>query len=415
MKRERQLGVLAALSLLGLAQVALGGDKEFVHFDEYPGVFMYYWETPEHSVEMSVTADSVSGGTALRVEFRDVTFTKALLLRETGRNEGKNFSAFEGLSFWCRGDGSNGHGTVILGYGTGPMAKFALSETKWHRVDLRWKDFEPAANPAGVGAFCIGLAPGSPKPAVFTLDRPKFVKSFAALGDEKALGEKANAAPPPAQLAEFVPARYVTSAKSVEKLKARMKAKKPVKILAWGDSFTLGSQLWTSGNKEAQRAAAYIGRLERMLRERYGYDGVNCMRIGRGGNQTHLALRTQKDKVVAEKPDLVILAVCTGDVVYSSLAKYRENWPKLVDAVLGSGSDLIVMPPWPPCFMEAKSKPFRDWVVAECKSRDIAVADINSAYLYRGKPALGVNLCDKVHPNQRGHEMFASMLFELLK
>ena len=405
------------LDNLRLAGAYRGTAPKLLHaWSRYPGLFFYYREPEPHAIEMTVTNTSVTPPAALRLGFPQREGAPGWVFKELGRNEGTDFSAYEGFSFWSKGDGSAARGAVRLSYSEGgPTATFPLAETAWHRVDLRWSDFDQAVQPTKIEVLAFGLAAGSPRPASYLIDRPQFVPGFAELGAESELAAQANAAPPRPDPELADPAALVARGETLVKARQLLAEKKPLTILAWGDSVTGGAQLWTVGDEAAQARAVYHGQLRRHLVERFGYDDINIIKVSHGGYQVRQAVPNLQAEVLDKKPDLVILAFGAGDTLYSDIDTYRRLYPDLIERIRAAGIEVILFVPTPVEFRVAEGEPFAGFVREYAAEHDIATADVRAGLMSQGEAFLARWISDGAHPNQRAHEYMGAILAELFR
>lgn len=380
----------------------------------YPGYLFYYLERAPHRIEMRVTGEGVLRPLGLELSFPRVSGTPGLIMREMARKDGTDLSAFEGFSFWLKGDGSAAKGAVVLDYWAGPTAVFPLADKNWHRVDLKWADFTPAVDPKKVNVFALTLTADSPRPASYVVDRPGMVRSFAAqdAADRQAgLKPQIAATPMPERPADF--STYVLNADRIPKTKAKLAAKQPLTVVAWGDSITLGAQLWSVGDKAAQAAAIYHALVAERLKKKFGDDAITVVISAKGGYQTHQALPNIQAEVLDHKPDLVIVALGAGDTLYSNFDTFKVNWTKIVERLQAEGIEVVLWTPTPIEFGVKKGEPFADYVRSYAKEHHLALVDPRACLLARGEEALGELIPDDAHPNARGHELMANALFAL--
>ena len=389
--------------------------KGLFAWNRYPGLFFFYRERPAHMIEMTVTHDRVTDPAALRLDFPAGAGTPGRIFKELGRNEGKDFGNFEGISVWVKGDGSTGHGAVILSFGTAPAAHFPLSDKQWHRVDIRWSDFGGAVNPGNIGTLAFGLKDGSPRPAHYLIDRPQFVPKFADLDPDADLAARANAARREPDPAVPEPRTLVARGNTLVKTRELLRNRKPVKILCWGDSVTGGAQLWTVGDAAAQAKARYRGQLQRHLVGHFGYEDINVMGVTHGGYQVRQAVGNLQKEVLDNKPDVVVLAFGAGDAIYSDLDTFQRMYPKMVEPIRAAGIEVVLFVPTPVQFKVSTSTAMSDFVRKYGGEQNLATADVNAGLMAQGEAFLARWICDRAHPNQRAHEYMGSILFELFK
>ena len=415
-------GVLAAtlcvlLSVWAGTAEAQDNFKPLWGWRTYPGYLFYYMERPTaHRIEMKVIAQGVLTGYGLKLSFPDVTGRPGAVFRELNRKDGKNYQGYEGVSLWVKGDGSAAKGAVVLGYSSGPTATFPLTDKAWHRVDLKWSDFTPAPNTGNVGQLAFSLSRDSKRPASYVVDRPGFAKSFDQLArDETQAGVKEKALA--LEMLERGPdfAGYVARGDQLKKTKAKLAARQPLTIVAWGDSITNGAQLWSVGNAEAQEKAVYHSVFVEKLKKKYGGEDITRIKVAKGGYQTHQAWPNIQKEVLDKKPDLVIMAVCAGDTIYSNFDRFKEHWTKIVEKLCAEGIEVICWVPTPIQFKVKRGDPFAEYVRDYAKEHKLPLADPRACFMKRGEVSLGELIPDNAHPNPRGHELMAEVLFALFE
>ncbi len=405
--------IVLGLAALGAAASAQDNVKPLAGFEDYPGYLFYYMERPTpHRIEMRAIPEGIVKARGLMLEFPAAEGKPGLIFRELNRKDGTDFSAFAGFSVWVRGDGSDATGAVVLGYSSGPTAAFPLKNAKWHRVDLRWSDFTPAAEAKKIEILAFTLSADSKRPARYAISRPAFLKDFAK---EDPAGLRPEAMP--LEMLERGPdfSKYAARGEKLVKVKAKLRAKEPLTIVAMGDSITAGSQLWPVGDKAAQAAAIYHALFAEMLKKKYGYADIKVVNTATGGKQTHQALPNIGKEALDHKPDLVIMALGAADSIYSNLARFKDSWTKIIERLRAEGIEVICWAPTPVEYQVKKGDAFADYVRTYAKEHDLPLADPRACFMVREESALGELIPDDAHPNPRGHELMAEVLFALFK
>jgi lysophospholipase L1-like esterase len=282
-------------------------------------------------------------------------------------------------------------------------------------VDLRWSDFNPPAEPANIQVLHFGLTVQSPRPASYVIDRPQFVPRFAELGAEAELAAQAQATPPQPDPELAAPAALVARGETLVKARQLLANKKPLTILAWGDSVTGGAQLWTVGDDAAQAEAVYHGQLRQRLARQFGYDDIRILKVSHGGYQVRQAVDNLQAEVLDQKPDLVILAFGAGDTLYSDFETYQRLYPGLIERIRAAGIEVILFVPTPIEFHVAEGEPFARFVREYAAEHHLAIADVRAGLMSQGEAFLARWICDGPHPNQRAHEYMGAILAELFK
>ena len=173
-------------------------------------------------------------------------------------------------------------------------------------------------------------------------------------------------------------------------LAAMQAAAKTPEILAFGDSLTAGYGL--------PAAAAFPARLEARLRAE-GID-VKIVNGGVSGDTTTDGL-ARLDWALADKPDLVILALGANDALRGiAPSVVRGNLDKMIDKIIASGAKLLLLgmlapTNWGAAYKEDFDRIYPDLAKAHNVPLDPFVLDGVAM-----NPAL--NQPDGLHPNERG-------------
>lgn len=226
----------------------------------------------------------------------------------------------------------------------------------------------------------------------------------------------------PAELA----ANYAGAAeKLLPKTMKKLREGERLKILAWGDSVTDGGFLPERDRNRWQ--AQFVTR----LKERYPKADIELVTEAWGGhNTTHYlaeppgALHNYKEKVLAAKPDLIVMefvndASLKRDTVNERYGKFLAEFKEI-------GAEWIINTPHyiRPDWMGLKSqrnidKDPREYVTALrefAAKNDVALADASLRYgrLWRqGIPFLTMMSNNINHPETRGMTIFADALMNL--
>jgi len=393
-----------------LAVPALGQGVKLKAFEEHPGVWFRIFEDREGSIVNYATHEAVTGETAMRVVVPEGREPVGFILYELHGE----WNGTKALSFWLKGDGSEGFGEVSVGYNrNGPKAFFSLADATWHHVIIPWADFGPELDPTGIATINLSLKTGSPRPASYTVDAIAAVATLEESAEDIQIKARLEQLPHAADPDFPNPADYVTGAEALRKTLTKLQAKEPVTIAALGDSITAGAQLWNLRPEERQQSAIYHQRLGTMLREKFGYDAITVINAGVGGNQSFQGLERLEKDVLAHTPDLVVVLLGANDANYGSLERFRDSMEQIVARLKKAGCEIVLMTPLPMAFEPGKTAPFAEFVKELAAKHKTALADIRSAMLFRGEGFIGEMLADTVHINQRGHDLLARVLFAL--
>lgn len=195
--------------------------------------------------------------------------------------------------------------------------------------------------------------------------------------------------------------------------------KVPLSIVLLGDSISTGLNSSETG-KAAPFQPGYPELVRLHLETRFK-SKVDLKNLSVGGTDTNWGL-TQIDKIVAAKPDLVILAFGMNDSAGRSAQDYKANTEKMIARLREElpESEFILVASmlgnrdWTALRHEVFPK-YRD-ALAELCEPGVALADLTSiwtAFLERKKDwdqtGNGVN-----HPNDFGHRVYAQVILTLL-
>lgn len=125
-----------------------------------------------------------------------------------------------------------------------------------------------------------------------------------------------------------------------EKLKGfteKLKNKKPVKILLFGDSISEGANA-TSCSGRAPGMPKWIDLFVYGLKKKYGYDDISFVNTSVGGRASGWARETAEENAVVHKPDLAIIAFGMNDV-FVPLDEFASNIKYVRDQIAESKTD----------------------------------------------------------------------------
>ena len=210
----------------------------------------------------------------------------------------------------------------------------------------------------------------------------------------------------------------------------------PVRIVAFGDSTT------------APRASltVYPTLLERDLNAR---GSVPCQVINAGvpGNTTAMAQKRLETDVLAVRPKLVIIQFGINDSAFDvwksppataprvSIEDYRKNLRHFVEASRNAGAAVILMTPnplrWTPAMKIKYGKPpydparpdgfnltlvaYVDAMRALAQEMNVPLLDVAKVYAALPPESVDALLPDGMHPNQRGHDLVAQLLADVIR
>jgi len=387
------------------------------------------------------TSESVGDGAALRIYVPADGETGMLCSYDTGVQN--DFKDYKGLSLWFKGDGSDATAILTTDY-AGSKARFAIpmNDTNWRKVIVPW---EKMGLTGGFWFLTYGMERADKGRANwYVVDRVHLYKQEKV----EEITPTPDADPP-----GMIPAKaFVSGRENITKTLAKLKEKKPVKIVIAGDSIPCGAQLWYAGPDAVKRI--YWNVLGQRLKEFYQYPDVSLVMhafskpdknaegqwkdtpekrptadlqvvgVVAGGAMASAGLQ-HIDQILAEKPDLVIWEYGANDATFCSRGQFSkataEALGKLQEAGIELALQTITPSPGitPVTWMANKSSSQR---VAELNQesrriaaeKKVALADMERAFVCRGILFVGTLYADNVHPNHLGHEMMADVLDALL-
>jgi acyl-CoA thioesterase-1 len=189
---------------------------------------------------------------------------------------------------------------------------------------------------------------------------------------------------------------------------ARLAEGAPVKIVCFGDSIT--GVYYHSGARRS-----WCDLLGVALAKIHPSAQVRMINAGVSGNDTAAALMRMERDVLRHAPDLVVVMFGMNDVRSQAVESFRRNLGDIVERVQRSGAEVILMTPnaigaddiaRPP----ARLLEYVQIVRALARERALPVVDIHSIYaaiLARDREAWERLMSDNIHPNMRGHKIFA--------
>ncbi len=200
---------------------------------------------------------------------------------------------------------------------------------------------------------------------------------------------------------------------------SKLVSREPLSIVVIGDSISAGANAsGLSGEAPFQPAFSELIRLQ--LQKKFK-GPVSLVNPSRGGTDTRWVLRSI-DKVVAPKPDLVIIGFGMNDATGRSAAEYQANIRKIMADIRHRRPDcefilvasMVGNRNWKP-LVPALFAQYRDRL-RELAEPGVAVADLTSiwmAFLELKQDwdlsGNGVN-----HPNDFGHRVYAQVILALL-
>ena len=207
-----------------------------------------------------------------------------------------------------------------------------------------------------------------------------------------------------------------------------------MRIVAFGDSITLGVRADGSLREEQTWRVALAKRLNAA-----GGGPWDIVNAGIGGNTTADGIKRFEADAIAKRPDIVTLMFGVNDAAMLSfpefkpipgprvaLTQYRKNLAEMIARARKAGARVILMTPCPmgnkyfnkrlePYKSHDKNYVLRSYAqaVREIASElGVELLDVWTRFMQEGMNEL---LPDGVHPNPRGHQVIADMLFRVIR
>ena len=411
------LATLLAVAILGSAgQLAIAGD-------EPTGPVLF----GKDEVARWKTDDKNPAG---KLEIVDGKFGKAVKFSFDKSDGARFFTGYTktpaeaddcaGVSFWVKGDGSDNFGCLHLidsTYAKRYDFAFPVKNTEWTKITVPWCDFMPVIagpvidpktgfKPSGVEAYFFGKFHYWP-------DRPAHSFTMDTLALEKTI--------------DVDKTDYTPKGDPLERLRAKLKDKKPITIVTMGDSLTDKKH---NSNSPAT-VKTWAEQLADKIKAKYGSEVkyVNPSLGGRTLGACSVLIPTWlKD---APQPDLVTVffggndydtftAQKTSD---ADMTTYFNGWQaQNVDRIrrLTKGSPDIILMTTAPGFKRWDTyKPLIEATKAAAKDKKTALADIDAAFHAAGDAETLVKdkywHWDNVHMGPKGHELICDAMMKVIE
>ncbi|MBI3829062.1 MAG: SGNH/GDSL hydrolase family protein [Planctomycetes bacterium] len=202
----------------------------------------------------------------------------------------------------------------------------------------------------------------------------------------------------------------------------RLKAKKPFKLIALGDSITAGAQTMrgTWGVKvEDGVPFRYFGTMARIWEEEFGYKGITPVACGHGGWTTKQLLGVVEKDVLSQcgPDDLVILQSGGNDIAAgATVEQWKADTKELIAKVRTKTDQILILDTTITLggpvmkVTDALSKGLKDLSAEE----KVAGADVTKLFMYRGPAYASALLANGYHPDFMGHITIGEMIAPIL-
>lgn len=189
----------------------------------------------------------------------------------------------------------------------------------------------------------------------------------------------------------------------------------PLKIVCFGDSIT-GTYYHTGGRR------AWTEALGQTLTELYPRAQLKMINAGISGNTSGDGLARMDTDVLTHNPDLVVAMFGMNDAARSEPDDLRHNLQQIVNRAQDQGSEVVLMTPNAiadddPSRTTQRLAEYIEVVREIARTNNLTLADTYRVYediRQNDHPEWTRLMSDAVHPNMRGHRLFASIIGEAI-
>ncbi|MDR4887760.1 GDSL-type esterase/lipase family protein [Fredinandcohnia sp. QZ13] len=200
----------------------------------------------------------------------------------------------------------------------------------------------------------------------------------------------------------------------------KLNHKRPVTIVAYGDSITWGYDRDTRGIV-SQVQHPYPKVLEKQLRKKYGYNKINVINKGHPGWTSIQALENLEEEVLSYHPDLVIsmfgINDARGHMKYSPHAlpvpvdHYKENNRQILQKLKENGIEVVVISPTTITNNKNNGKKTQVYYITAIKS---LAQEEKIQYVNGGDISIHGNLYDGIHFKKEKYRLIAEKLMSAI-
>lgn len=400
---------VAYVVVLGLASAGQAETQAVLD----PGEDISHWLT---SGEVTISRVKGWEGWALQAEFTAEKKASAFVYRPA-RGDPTWDTPQGGLALWLKGDGSPGFFAVELvdsSFKHRYAALVPLRETSWHRVELSWREFVPEIYHPSALPLPLMHPRGGLKPRLtWYLFLGRWFYFLGHFGPYRITVDQITLETD----LPFDTTDYTPTEAGIPRIRAKLRAKEPVTIVSVGDSITFGVGAGGPGG-------AYPGKLQALLRERFGYDGVRVVNSGVGGLEVPQGSVLIPRDVVPYQPDLVTVLygyndLAPGAVIRDQFKVALEIFVDRVRRLTQGRAEVLLITSLPGTSEEAWERlAVGAEVVREvARKKRTGLGDAGVAFRNLGRETLIAEYFrsgDPAHPNPKGQDLLARLLFEAI-
>ncbi len=343
------------------------------------------------------TRESVTDGVALKCVFAPGS---------TGRIQIENESLPAGSAGFTLHAKASRPLKLALGQAAKPVG------TEWTKLDWPWAELgaDPAAPTIGWQVALTVQGPISESTWLiidrFGIETPTFIAAPTVTpqaGPDQAISA----------------ADLIVGGERLARSAARLKAKQPFKLIAFGDSVTAGAQVSRGSWKitgDAQRPFLWFSHLARLWNEAGG--AVEAIGVGHGGWTARKAATTIDAEIVAitGPDDLIVLEFGANDLGWDGATpeRWRADMGALIARVKTKTDQILVLSPTPGGAIPAQADAISAALRVLCDEHGVAGVDITRLNCYRDTPSCWAMMANEYHPDLMGHLIMAEMIAPVL-
>lgn len=316
-----------------------------------------------------------------------------------------------GLSFWVKGDGTDGFGGLQLIFDDDFAVRYDLAfpvkGAEWTKVNAAWRDFVPVL--PGPRAKPLGTPGGNPPSKISAL----WFGKWWYWGDYPALSfavDEVRLAP----TIERDERDHRPDGPPLARMFAKLKAGKAVTVVTMGDSLT-DKRHW------ANRETGWVDLLKSRVKEQYGA-AVTIIDPAIGGTQLRqnlVLIPTWLDQTPA--PDLI--TVFFGGNDWDAGMRGEEFQRAVADAVdrirraTRGKADVLILTTNPSAARWETTRELAEACRKAARDRNAGLADTEEAFRVAGKEGEGRDrlfVHDRVHLSRAGHELVAETVLKTI-
>lgn len=308
-----------------------------------------------------------------------------------------------GFSFWVKGDGSKHFGGIQFIWNEDYAARydytFPIDGTEWKKVVVAWRDLAPVLSSPNAKPLDPKTGNAPSKLSALWFGKWWYWKNYPAHAyaiDELRLEPKI----------ALDTNLYAPAGAPLERVLAKLKARKPVTIVTMGDSLT-DTRHW------ANRKVNWPALLVQKLKEKYGVEAkiVNPAIGGTELRQNLVLIPRWQDE--APEPDLV--TVCFGANDWESGMRgelFRDACRDAIDRIRRATrgkADILFMTTVPSLEKWTTRDELGSAARAAAAERNAGLADTEKAFHAAAEAERAKLFCtDKTHLDPPGHEVVAA-------